>query len=570
MRSSRFLLSTLKENPADAEIISHKLMVRAGMIRRVAAGIYDWLPLGLRVLRRIESVVRQEMDSSGAQELLLPAVQPGELWRESGRWEDYGPELLRFVDRHQRDFCFGPTHEEIITTLAKTEINSYRQLPLNFYQIQTKFRDEIRPRFGVMRAREFIMKDAYSFDIDPKGMADSYQVMYHAYERIFTRLGLEAQAVEADSGTIGGNFSHEFHVIANSGEDGIALCSEAGYSANVEKVDLLPPTGDRAKPTGEIKEVATPDQNTINSLCSFLAIEPQQTLKTLIVDGAKGVPVALLLRGDHELNTVKAERLLEVAKPLRMSTDETIRQVLGIKPGTIGPVGLDLELVADHDALLLSDFTCGSNAQDMHLQNVNWERDLPIPRSADLRKAIDGDLCPIDQSKKIRVRRGIEVGHVFQLGNKYSKSMDATVADENGESTFLYMGCYGIGITRIAAAAIEQNHDENGIVWPDPMAPFDVCIIPIGMGKSEQVSNIASSLHDQLTNAGFDVLLDDRDERPGVMFAEMDLIGLPHRLVISERGLKKGIIEYRNRKTGQSTDYPLADIVTTLSALKAL
>jgi len=570
MRSSRFLLATLKETPADAEIVSHKLMLRAGLIRRVAAGIYDWLPLGLRVLRKIENIVRQEMDASGAQEVLLPAIQPAELWQESGRWEDYGPELLRFTDRHQRNFCFGPTHEEIITAVAKSEINSYRQLPLNFYQIQTKFRDEIRPRFGVMRAREFIMKDAYSFDLNPESMANSYQVMYQAYERIFRRLGLETQAVEADSGAIGGNFSHEFHVIADSGEDGIALCSKVGYSANVETVDLFPPEKERAEPTSNIKEIETPDQNTIDSLCNFLKIEPQQTLKTLLVDGANGTPVALLLRGDHELNTLKAERLLEVAKPLRMSSPETIRQTMDVEPGTIGPVGLNLHIIADYDALLLSDFTCGSNTKDVHLQNVNWNRDLPIPRGADLRKAISGDPCPTDRLQTLQVRRGIEVGHVFQLGDKYSKSMEATVTNENGEATFVYMGCYGIGITRIAAAAIEQNHDENGIVWPDPIAPFDVCIVPIGMGKSEQVSRIANSLHDQLSGAGFDVLLDDRDERPGVMFAEMDLLGIPHRLVISERGLNKGTIEYKSRKTSQSTDYPLADIVTTIGALKTL
>ncbi|MBL10790.1 MAG: proline--tRNA ligase [Acidiferrobacteraceae bacterium] len=570
MRSSKFLLATLKETPSDAEIISHKLMLRAGMIRRVSAGIYDWLPLGLRVLRRIEKIIRQEMDSSGAQEVLLPSVQPYELWHESGRWDNYGPELLRFQDRHKRDYCYGPTHEEIITALAKTEIKSYRQLPLNLYQIQTKFRDEIRPRFGVMRAREFIMKDAYSFDFSPEGMAKSYQLMYEAYQKIFSRLGLEAQAVDADSGSIGGNFSHEFHVIANSGEDGIAFCPEANYSANVEKVDLPPSAEKCAKATQPMKEVTTPNSNTIDNLCDLLEIEPQNTLKTLLVEGINNMPVALLIRGDHELNAVKAERLPEVAKPLKMCSTEYVRELLDLELGTIGPVGLDIEIIADHTALLLSDFICGANKKDVHLQNVNWERDLPTPRSADLRKATDGDPCPIDETKTIRVRRGIEVGHVFQLGNKYSKSMEATVLDDNGESIFLYMGCYGIGVTRIVAAAIEQNHDENGIIWPNPIAPFDICIVPIGADKSDQVSNTANDLYRELSEAKFEVLIDDRNERPGVKFAEMDLIGIPHRLVISERGLSNGTVEYRNRRTGESSDYALIDIVETLATIKKL
>lgn len=570
MRSSRFLLATLKETPTDAEIVSHQLMLRAGMIRRVAAGVYDWLPLGLRVLRKIETIVREEMNASGAQEVLLPAVQPAELWQESGRWDDYGPELLRLTDRHQKDYCFGPTHEEIITALAKSEIRSYRQLPANFYQIQTKFRDEIRPRFGVMRAREFIMKDAYSFDIDPQSMGKSYQVMYRAYQRIFTRLGLEAQAVEADSGAIGGNFSHEFHVMADSGEDGIALCPDADYSANVEKVDLPPSPGKRSAPVAELKTIDTPGQHTIESLCTFLALKPNQTLKTLLVDGTDGDPVALLLRGDHELNVLKAERLNEVATPVRMTSPDAIRTAAGVGPGSVGPVNLKLPVVADYAALALADFTCGANTDGRHFQNVNWERDLPLPRGADLRKAIDGDPCPADRSKTIRVRRGIEVGHVFQLGTRYSESMDATVLDENGKANVLYMGCYGIGITRIVAAAIEQNHDKNGIIWPGPIAPFDLCIVPIGLDKSTAVADTAKDLYQQLIDAGFEVLLDDRNERPGVMFAEMDLIGIPHRLVISERGLKNGTIEYRNRGTGNSADYPLPDLVETLTELAGL
>ena len=570
MRSSRFLLATLKETPTDAEIVSHQLMLRAGMVRRVAAGIYDWLPLGLRVLRKIETIVREEMNASDAQEVLLPAIQPAELWQESGRWDDYGPELLRLTDRHQRDYCFGPTHEEIITALAKSEIQSYRQLPANFYQIQTKFRDEIRPRFGVMRAREFIMKDAYSFDIDPQGMGKSYQVMYRTYERIFARLGLEAQAVEADSGAIGGNFSHEFHVMADSGEDGIALCPEVDYSANVEKVDLPPLSGKRSAPTAKLKTIDTPGQHTIESLCSSLAIKPDQTLKTLLVDGADGNPVALLLRGDHELNALKAERLDEVATPIRMASPDAVRNAAGVEPGSVGPVDLKLTVIADYAALALANFTCGANADGRHFQNVNWERDLPVPRGADLRKAVDGDPCPVDRSKTIRVRRGIEVGHVFQLGTKYSESMDATVLDENGKDNVLYMGCYGIGITRIVAAAIEQNHDKNGIIWPGPIAPFDLCIVPIGLDKSKAVADTAKDLYQQLLDAGFEVLLDDRNERPGVMFAEMDLIGIPHRLVISERGLKNGAVEYRNRRTGNSTDYPLPDLVETLAVLAGL
>ena len=570
MRSSKFLLSTLRETPTDAETISHQLMLRAGMIRQVTSGIYNWLPLGLRVLRKIETIVRQEMDASGAQEVLLPAVQPAELWQESGRWDDYGPELLRLTDRHQRNFCFGPTHEEIITALAKTEIHSYKQLPANFYQIQTKFRDEIRPRFGVMRAREFIMKDAYSFDIDPEGMGKSYHLMYGTYERIFERLGLETHAVEADSGTIGGNFSHEFHVMADSGEDSIALCLEAEYAANVEKVDLPSPKKRRAAPTREMQQVSTPGHNRIDSLCEFLSIAPHQALKTIIVDGADGIPLALLLRGDHELNALKAEKLDEIAKPLRMTSSETIRKASGAEPGTIGPSGLNLKIIADHATLLMTDFTCGANVKDCHLQNVNWERDLPIPKSADLRNAVHGDPCPTDHSKTIIVRRGIEVGHVFQLGNKYSKSQNASVLNKNGKASFLYMGCYGIGITRIVAAAIEQHHDENGIVWPDPITPFDVCIIPIGLGGSAEVSNTADELHDQLTNTGFEVILDDRSERPGVMFAEMDLIGIPHRLIISARGLKQGTVEYRNRRTGNSMDVPIIDLVETLRTMTTL
>ena len=570
MRTSRFFLATLKEIPADAEIISHQLMLRAGLIRQVASGIYNWLPLGLRVLGKVESVVREEMNRAGAQEVLLPAVQPAELWRESGRWDDYGPELLRFTDRHQRDFCFGPTHEEVITTLARSTIRSYRQLPINLYQVQTKFRDEIRPRFGVMRSREFIMKDAYSFDRDTQGMAESYQTMYDAYTRIFKRLGLETQAVEADSGTIGGNFSHEFHVMADSGEDAIALCSPCDYAANVEKVDLARPVSSRAPPSEKMSEVDTPNQHTIADLCDFLAVNTEKTVKTLVVQGAFGTPIALILRGDHELNSVKAEFLDEVAKPLRMASAEAIHNATGASPGSIGPVGLKIPMIVDHSAGVLTDFICGANRDDVHLTGVNWGRDLPEPTTQDIRQAVSGDPCPIDSKKEIQVRRGIEVGHVFQLGTKYSEALDATYLDANGRNQPLYMGCYGIGITRIVAAAIEQNHDDNGIVWPPPLAPFDVCIVPIGLKKSPKVAQVVEELYKELVDAGFEVLLDDREERPGVMFSEMDLIGIPHRIVVGERGLTNGSVEYRNRASGESADYPLGELVTTLQTIASL
>jgi prolyl-tRNA synthetase len=570
MRTSRFFLATLKEIPADAEIISHQLMLRAGLIRQVASGIYNWLPLGLRVLGKVESVVREEMNRAGAQEVLLPAVQPAELWRESGRWDDYGPELLRFTDRHQRDFCFGPTHEEVITTLARSTIRSYRQLPINLYQVQTKFRDEIRPRFGVMRSREFIMKDAYSFDRDTQGMAESYQTMYDAYTRIFKRLGLETQAVEADSGTIGGNFSHEFHVMADSGEDAIALCSPCDYAANVEKVDLARPVSSRAPPSEKMSEVDTPNQHTISDLCDFLEVHAEKTVKTLVVQGASGTPIALILRGDHELNSVKAEFLDEVAKPLRMASAEAIHNATGASPGSIGPVGLKIPMIVDHSAGVLADFVCGANRDDVHLTGVNWGRDLPDPTTQDIRQAVNGDPCPTDSKKEIQVRRGIEVGHVFQLGTKYSEALDATYLDANGRNQPLYMGCYGIGITRIVAAAIEQNHDDNGIVWPPPLAPFDVCIVPIGLKKSPKVAQVVEELYKELVDAGFEVLLDDREERPGVMFSEMDLIGIPHRIVVGERGLTNGSVEYRNRASGESADYPLDGLVTTLQTIASL
>ena len=566
MRTSQFLLATLKETPADAEIVSHQLMLRAGLIRQVAAGIYNWLPTGFRVLRKVERIVREEMDASGAQEMLMPAVQPAELWQESGRWEDYGPELLRLTDRHDRGFCIGPTHEEVISVLARSEIRSYRQLPLNFYQIQTKFRDEVRPRFGVMRAREFIMKDAYTFDISAQDMQRSYDIMYDAYARIFQRLGLDATAVEADSGTIGGSHSHEFHVMANSGEDAIAQCLEAGYSANVEKVPLPIPKHTRASATAELKTVETPGVHTIQALCKLLTVSPESTLKTLLVKGVDG-PVALVLRGDHELNQVKAEALDPVATPLQFTNAEEVKKATGVEPGSIGPVKLSIPVIADYDAVRLADFVCGANIDGHHQVGVNWGRDLPEPQQADLRRAIDGDPCPLDSSKSLTIRRGIEVGHVFQLGTKYSEALNVTCLDASGKTQTLHMGCYGIGITRIVAAAIEQSHDENGIIWPDPIAPFDVCIVPIGLKKSVNVQEAVESLYHLLHAAGFEVLLDDRDERPGVMFSEMDLIGIPHRLVIGERGLKSGTVEYRNRRDQAARDYPLETLVETLKTL---
>ena len=563
MRSTRFLLATVKQTPADAEIVSHQLMVRAGMIRQVAAGVYNWLPVGYRVLRKVENIVREEMDRAGAQEVLLPAVQPAELWRESGRWDEYGPELFRLADRHQRDFCLGPTHEEIITTLLKGEIRSYRQLPANLYQIQTKFRDEIRPRFGVMRGREFIMKDAYSFDVDPAGMEAAYQIMYHTYECIFQRLGLESRAVRAHGGAIGGSFSHEFHVLADSGEDAIAVCGACEYAANVEMVATPQPApSDEVKVAPDMETVDTPGAHTIAAVSELLGIGAEQTVKTLLVEGRDG-PVALVLRGDHELNAVKTEAIELIRSPLRFASNADIHAATGADPGSVGPLGLDIPVLADHEAAALASFVCGANANDKHLRDVRWGRDLPRPETHDLRKAVAGDPCP-ECGAALRVRRGIEVGHVFQLGTKYSEAFGATCLDSRGRGVPMHMGCYGIGVTRVIAAAIEQNHDEHGIVWPDPIAPFHVCIVPIGLRKSKLVSDTATMIHEKLEAAGFEVLLDDRDERPGVMFADMDLIGIPHRLVVGERGLAKGIVEYRSRRTGVTRDVPLDDVVETL------
>lgn len=566
MRTSRFLLATLKETPSDAEILSHQLMLRAGMIRRTASGVYSWLPLGIRVLRKVEAIVREEMNRSGAQEVLMPAVQPAELWQESGRWQSYGPELLRFKDRHQRDFCIGPTHEEVITTLLKSEIRSYKQLPANFYQIQTKFRDEIRPRFGVMRAREFIMKDAYSFDVNEDGMQAAYEIMYSTYERIFARLGLESVAVAADGGTIGGSHSHEFHVLADSGEDGIAMCPDCGFASNVELVKLATPTAQRPAPEHNMQIVDTPNVHSMSELTGFLQVPLEKTVKTLLVEGENGL-VALVLRGDHELNAVKVEKIQAIKTPLAMASANAIKKATNTEPGSLGPVALDLPIFVDQDAAVLADFVCGANQHDKHLINVNWGRDLPEAQVIDMRKSVEGDPCPNNAGEKIRIRRGIEVGHVFQLGTQYSESLKATCLDENGNRVPMYMGCYGVGVTRVIAAAIEQNNDDKGIVWPANIAPFDVCIVPIGMNKSEAVAGAANDLYTRLDDAGVEVLLDDRNERVGVMFADMELIGIPNRIVIGDRGLKEGVVELVNRKTGEEEKISLQAAIEKLTSV---
>lgn len=567
MRTTQYLLATVKETPSDAEIISHKLMLRAGMIRKLAAGLYTWLPMGLRALRKVERIVREEMDRAGAQEVLMPAVQPAELWQESGRWDQYGPELLRLNDRHRREFCFGPTHEEVITDLIRREVRSYRQLPANFYQIQTKFRDEIRPRFGVMRAREFLMKDAYSFHIDEASLRETYKVMHETYSRIFRRVGLEFRAVAADTGAIGGSASHEFHVLADSGEDAIAICNVCNYAANVELAPALPPVGKRAAPAAAMQSIATPGQHTIEEVSKFLKVDPARTAKTLLVRGVGGV-IALVLRGDHELNVVKAEKLPQVMKPLVFVTPGEVELAAGSEPGSIGPVGLKIPVIADESAARQSDFVCGANENGRHLTGVNWGRDLPEPIVADIRNVRPGDPCPASTDHTCKgtldIRRGIEVGHIFQLGTKYSEAMNATVLDEAGKATVMPMGCYGIGVSRIVAAAIEQNHDANGIIWPDAIAPFEIALVPIGYQKSARVKEETDRLYSGLRNAGFDVLLDDRNERPGVMFADMDLIGIPHRLVIGEKGLEKGVFEYKGRRDAAASDLPMPDAIAAM------
>jgi len=546
MRFSKFGLTTLRDTPAEAEIISHKLMLRAGLIRRLAAGLFTWMPLGLRVLRRVEKIVCEEMDRAGALELIMPAVQPAELWQETGRWDKYGSLLLRMRDRHDRDFCFGPTHEEVITDIARRELRSYKQLPINFYQVQTKFRDEIRPRFGVMRAREFIMKDAYSFDLDQSGLEQSYQAMHGAYTAIFERLGLKFRVVDADSGEIGGNRSQEFMVLADSGEDAIAWCDEDEYASNVETAATVPEDGKRAAAKVELEKIETPKTKTIKTLTALLGIAPDKVLKTLIVEGKKG-PVALVIRGDHELNAIKACKISNVTAPLTMANPETIQEITGCTPGYVGPIGLDIPVYYDHATKCMSDFVCGANEFEKHYIGVNFGRDIKTPTTVDLRNVKDGDPTP-SGSGTLKIARGIEVGHIFQLGQSYSEAMRATVQDKDGNDATLFMGCYGIGVTRIVGAAIEQNHDERGIIWPESIAPFKVVLIPINMHQSETVREVATTLYSELKAAGLDVLLDDRDARPGVKFADAELIGIPHRLVISERGIKVGQLEYRHRR----------------------
>ncbi len=550
MRYSEFGLTTLKETPAEAEIVSHQLMLRAGLIRRLASGLFTWMPLGLRVLRKVERIVREEMDRAGALELLMPAVQPAELWQESNRWDKYGSLLLRMKDRHERDFCFGPTHEEVITDIARRELRSYKQLPVNFYQVQTKFRDEIRPRFGVMRAREFIMKDAYSFDVDQAGLEASYQRMHAAYTAVFERLGLEFRVVDADSGEIGGSRSQEFHVIADSGEDAIAYSDEDSYASNIETAATSPPDASPAAPTQEFATVETPGTTTIEALCKLLDVTPEQTLKTLIVEGNKG-PVALVLRGDHELNAIKAAGLSEVSEPLTMADGKAVFETTGAKTGYAGPIGLDVPVYFDHAVKPMSDFVCGANENDKHHTGVNFGRDLPSPETVDLRNVVDGDPVPGGQGR-LRIARGIEVGHIFQLGTQYSEAMHATVQDADGNDVTMVMGCYGIGVTRIVGAAIEQNHDERGIIWPEPLTPFDVVIVPINMQRSDTLREAAEALYTELRDKGYDVLFDDRDARPGVKFADAELIGIPHRLVISEKGLAAGELEYRHRRDAEA------------------
>jgi len=560
MRLSQYPINTLKETPAEAEVVSHQLMLRAGLIRRLAAGLYSWLPLGLKTLRKVERIIREEMNRAGALELVMPVIQPAELWQESGRWTEYGPELLRIKDRHQRDFVAGPTHEEVITDIARRELKSYRQLPVNFYQIQTKFRDEVRPRFGVMRAREFIMKDAYSFHADEASLQEGYRAMFDAYTRIFTRTGLKFRAVRADSGAIGGDVSQEFHVLAQSGEDAIAFSDGDEYAANLEAAVAVPPTEPRPAAREPLKKVSTPGAKTIEDLSRFLKIEATRCVKTLIVEGTDNTVVALVLRGDHELNAVKAQKLPGVASPLKMASAETVRNTTGTEPGYIGVIGLRCRVYADHAALALADFVSGANEKDMHYTGVNWERDVPSPAAADLRNVVEGDPSPSGKGR-LKIARGIEVGHIFQLGRKYSVPMKANVLDEAGQEVTLHMGCYGIGVTRIVAAAIEQNHDDKGIIWPEPIAPFEVVLVPLNLHKSARVREVADRLYAELTDAGIEVLYDDRDARPGVKFADAELLGIPHRLVVGERGLDAGKLEYRGRRDAESTEFPADNAV---------
>jgi prolyl-tRNA synthetase len=561
MRLSRYPINTLKETPTEADIVSHQLMLRAGLIRRLGIGLYTWLPMGLRVLKKVEAIVREEMNRAGALEVLMPAIHPAELWQESGRWEKIGPDLLRLKDRHQRDYCVAPTHEEVITDIARREIKSYRQLPVNFYQIQTKFRDEIRPRFGVMRAREFLMKDAYSFHVDEASLAEGYRAMFDAYTRIFTRMDLTFRCVQADSGAIGGSTSHEFQVLAESGEDAIAFSDADDYAANVELALAVAPAGPRAAAVEALRKVATPGVRTMADLTRFLKIEPTRCVKTLVVEGDADTLVALALRGDHDLNALKAQKLPGVASPLRLASAERIRKLSGTEPGFLGPVGWVHRLYADHAALILTDFVCGANEKDAHLTGVNWERDVKGAVAADLRNVVAGDPSPSGHGT-LKIVRGIEVGHIFQLGQLYSEALKATVLDEGGHSVSPYMGCYGIGVTRVVAAAIEQNHDEHGIIWPEPIAPFHVVLVALNPQKSARVREVSDQLYGELCALGIEVLFDDRDARPGVKFADAELLGIPHRLVVGERGLEAGRLEYRGRRDTQNHEFALNEAVT--------
>ena len=566
MRVSQFFISTLKEAPSEAEIVSHQLMLRAGLIKRLTSGVYTWMPLGLRVLRKVENIIREEMNRGGAIELLMPAVQPAELWQESTRWEQYGPELLRIKDRHQRDFCFGPTHEEVVSDVVRREIRSYRQLPLNLYQIQTKFRDEIRPRFGVMRGREFIMKDAYSFHANYADLQREYRNMHDTYSRIFTRLGLKFRAVAADTGSIGGTGSHEFHVLADSGEDAIAWCPQSDYATNVELAEAVAPAAPRPAAAQPLQKVHTPGVKTIAELCAFLKTSAERTVKAVVVDGADDRPVLLLIRGDHELNLLKTGKLAQVRQPVAFSAAEAIRAAFGADPGSLGPVGFNGTVIADRAVMVMTDFVVGANANDHHYTGANLVRDFPEPVAADIRNVVTGDASP-DGKGTLELCRGIEVGHIFQLRTKYSTALKLAFLDESGKSQIMEMGCYGIGVTRIVAAAIEQNHDERGIMFPRAIAPFDVAIVPIGYHKSAQVKAAADRLYDELVAEGIDVLLDNRDERPGAMFADMELIGVPHRVVIGERGLKDGQIEYKGRRDAQARNLPLPEAINSIKSM---
>ena len=568
MRTSNYLLSTLKETPNDAEVVSHQLMLRAGMIRKLASGLYTWLPTGLRVLRKVENIVRQEIDNAGAVETLMPVVQPFELWEETGRSEKMGPELLRFTDRHTRPFVLSPTAEEVITSLVRNEVSSYKQLPLNLYQIQTKFRDERRPRFGVMRAREFCMMDAYSFDIDKEGLEKSYQAMHDAYCKAFDRMGLEYRPVLADSGAIGGSGSQEFHVLAESGEDLIAFSTESDYAANIEKAEAAAPAGERAEPTQEMTLVDTPNAKTIAELVEQFDMPIEKTVKTLFVKASDEVDadiIALIIRGDHELNEVKAENLPQVAAPLEMATEEEIRALIGAGPGSLGPVNLELPFIVDRTVAVMSDFGAGANIDDKHYFGINWGRDVELGQVEDLRNVVEGDPSPCGQGT-LMLKRGIEVGHIFQLGNVYSQAMNCGVLGPDGKNVILEMGCYGIGVSRVVASAIEQNHDKYGIIWPDALAPFQVAIVPMNMHKSEEVKAAAEKLYAELTAMGIEVLFDDRKERPGVMFSDMELIGIPHTIVIGDRSMKEGNFEYKNRRSGEKTAVAMADIVEHVKA----